>query len=265
MITYKTDEEIELMRQSGKILTDVFKKTIERVAPGITTLELDNYARELIKEFGASPSFETVDNYKFVSCTCLNDCVVHGIPTNYKLKAGDILGLDMGILWKGWHSDASWSIIVGENSVRQKDSETVRQYEKRRKFLDIGEEALREAIKVTRDGNYIWDIGEVIERIVERKGGYHVVHSLTGHGIGRELHEEPFVPGFPEGKREKSPKIQKGMVLAIEVIYGEKSGKIWYGNSDGWTINIQDGSDAGLFEVTVAITAKGPEILTHLV
>lgn len=257
MTLIKTDEEIELMRQGGKILTDVFKKTIEQVVPGITTLELDNFARDLIKKAGASPSFETVDNYKFVSCTCVNDVVVHGLPSEYKLKTGDIFGLDMGILWKGFHSDASWSIIIGENSAKQYDS--------KRKFLEIGQEALREAIKVTREGNYVWDIGEAIERIIERKGGYHVVHSLTGHGIGRALHEDPFIPGFPEGKREKSTKIQKGMVLAVEVIYGENTGKIWYGNSDGWTITTQDGSDAGLFEVTIAITSKGPAILTHLV
>ncbi len=270
-IDLKTKDEIEKMKEGGKILSDVIKKTLEKAKAGTSTIELENFASDLIKKAGALPSFKTVKGYKFATCICVNSCVVHGLPSHYVLKNGDILGLDCGVVWKGLHTDASWSIIVGANSMNQNINDdgqdnikTTNILKKRLRLLEIGKEALIKAIEAAVVGNYVWDIGKAIEDIVEKKGGYFVVHSLTGHGIGKNLHEDPFIPGFPEGKREHSVKIQNGMTLAIEVIYGEKTGKIWYGEDDGWTINIQDGSDAGLFEETVAIVDGKPLILTHL-
>lgn len=254
-ISIKTREEIEVMKEGGEILSRVIIETLKKAKPGVKTIELENFAADLIKKAGALASFKTVENYQFATCICVNDCVVHGLPKNYILKKGDILGVDCGVLWKGFHTDASWTIIVGEENTAASP---------RQKFLEIGKEALSEAIKAAIPGNYIWDIGKVIEDIVEKKGGYHVVHALTGHGIGRKLHEDPFIPGYPSGKRENSEKIVEGMTLAIEVIYGASTGEVWYGNSDGWTITTRDGSDAGLFEVTIAVTSGSPLILTHL-
>lgn len=257
-INLKTKEDFEKMKEGGEILASVIKKTLGVARPGMTTMELEKYASNLIKESGAYPSFKTVQNYQYATCMCVNDIVVHGLPSNYVLKSGDILGIDCGVLWKGLHTDASWSIVLDE---KNGNKEIVN---KRKRLLQIGKEALSKALKVAKPGNYIWDIGKVIEDIVEKKGGYHITHALTGHGIGKELHEDPFIPGFPEGKREKSAKIVEGMALAIEIIYGEKTGSIWYGNSDGWTITTRDGSDSGLFEVTIGIIDEKPVILTHL-
>lgn len=255
-INLKTKEDFEKMKEGGEILSSVIKKTLKMARPGVSTMDLEKYAADMIKKAGALPSFKTVNNYQYATCMCVNDCVVHGLPSSYVLKTGDILGLDCGVLWKGLHTDASWSIIVGEEKTEER--------KQKEKFLEIGKYALEKAISMAVPGNYIWDIGKVIQDIVEKKGGYHVVHALTGHGIGRELHEDPFIPGFPEGKREKSAKIVKGMALAIEIIYGAGTGNVWYGNSDGWTITTRDGSDAGLFEVTIAVTDEKPAILTHL-
>jgi methionyl aminopeptidase len=259
-IKIKTPDEIQLMKESADILSSAFKKTLNAVKSGMTTMDLEKIAMQEIFHLGGKASFQTVEDYKYASCMCVNDCVVHGLPSNYVLKTGDILGIDMGALWKGWHSDASWSVIVDEEKMDKSSSE----YKKKKRLLSIGEEALYESIKEARVGNYVWDISAKTQELIEKKGGYYVVHSLTGHGIGRELHEDPFIPGFASGKRENSPKIVEGMVLAIEMIYGESTGKIWYGTNDGWTINMRDGGFAGLFEATVAIIGGKPVILTHL-
>jgi methionyl aminopeptidase len=259
-IIIKTKEEIQLMKESADILSAAFKKTFASVKSGVTTMDLEKIAMAEILRLGGKASFQTVEDYKYASCMCVNDCVVHGLPSNYVLKPGDILGIDMGALWKGWHSDASWSVIVDEDKLDKNSDD----YKSKRRLLDIGEEALFASIKEAKVGNYIWDISNKTQEIIEKKGGYHVVHSLTGHGIGRELHEDPFIPGFTSGKRENSPKIVEGMTLAIEMIYGETTGKIWYGTNDGWTINMVGGGLAGLFEATIAIIDGKPVILSHL-
>jgi methionyl aminopeptidase len=253
-INIKTREEIEIMVEGGDILGDIFLKTLLQVKAGVKTIELERFAAELIEKSGAKPSFKTVNHYQFTTCMCVNDVVVHGLPNDYVLQEGDILGIDMGVLWKGFHTDASWSVIVG----CEKFDEKVR-------FLQIGKEALHKAIEVAVVGNYVWDISHAIQDTVEKKGGYHCVRVLTGHGVGKILHEDPFIPCYIEGKREKSPRLTEGMTLAIEVIYGQKTGQVWYGNDDGWTITTKDGSWAGLFEETIAVTSGKPRILTHLV
>lgn len=266
-IKIKTKNEIDIMAEGGDILGDIFIKTLKEVHPGVTTMELEKFAADLIEKAGAKPSFKTVNHYQFATCMCVNDVVVHGLPNEYVLQKGDILGIDMGVLWKGFHTDASWSVVLPATvspSNRFLSSETVREDSKQR-FLEIGKEALREAIRVAVVGNYVWDISKAIQDIVEKKGGYHCVRVLTGHGVGKVLHEDPFIPCYTEGKREKSPRLTEGMTLAIEVIYGQKTGKVWYGNDDGWTITTKDGSLAGLFEETVAVTSGKPRILTHLV
>lgn len=251
MIDIKTKEEIEIMKHGGKILSDVLWEVLDNIKPGVTEIEADALADRLILEKGGEIAFKKVKGYKHATCISTNNVVVHGIPSNYKFKEGDIVGIDCGVFYKGFNTDMSHSIIVGG----EKDPSVV-------KFLETGERALNEAIKQAVIGNRIGHISKTIQDIVEKEGGYGVVRSLIGHGVGRELHEEPEVPGYLNKKIEKTPALREGMTIAIEVIYNMGSYEVSYLNDDDWTISSSDGSLSGLFERTVAITKDGPLILT---
>lgn len=251
MISIYTDQEIGLIRESGKITAQVLQQVLQKVAPGITTRELDQYTDELIGKSGGKPSFKTVKGYHWATCMNVNDTVVHGIPNEYKLQEGDRLGVDLGTYFKGFHSDASWSVIVGAERPDQKTGE----------FLKTGKTALDLAIKQCVAGSRIGDISKAIQDTVQG-GGYSCVKQLVGHGVGRELHEDPEVPCYVRGKIGNTPEIKVGMVLAIEVIYNMGRSEVVYGSDDGWTIVSRDESVSGLFEHTVAVTAQGPKILT---
>lgn len=242
----KSDEEVEMARISGKICSQALAKVLSVVEEGVTCSRLDEVAKREIESKGAKPSFMTVDDYKWTICTTVNDQVVHGIPGLRELMPGDILGIDIGALYKGFHSDMAISLAVGEISAEKE------------RFLKTGKETLDKAIGQMRIGNRIGDISATIQEGIEG-AGYSIVKNLTGHGVGRELHEEPMVPGF--GKRGKGPKIQKNMILAIEVIYAEESGEVKL-EGDNWTISTVDGSLGGLFEQTVLATDSGPIVLT---
>lgn len=242
----KTKKEIELMKKSGDICAKALKKVLESVKQGVTLEELDTIAKEEIERYGASSSFMTVEDYKHTICTTVNNQVVHGIPTHRALQRGDILGIDIGALYNGYHSDLAISVPVG--TVSKKDE----------KFLEIGKRTLSKAISVARAGNHIGDISATIQNGVE-SAGYSVVKSLTGHGVGKKLHEDPMVPGF--GKFGTGPKLEEDMTLAIEVIYTQGSGEVIL-EKDNWTISSEDGSLGGLFEKTIAITKNGPIVLT---
>lgn len=248
MIEIKSPEEISIMAEGGRILAEVLGKVLERAVVGATTLDLDRYADELIMAAGARPSFKMEKEYRFATCMCVNEMVVHGIPTEYKLKEGDILGVDLGVYYKGFHTDASWTIEVKSTSQNSK-------------FLEIGETALEKAVKKCVAGNHVGDISRAIQETVEG-AGYACVRQLVGHGIGRDLHEDPEIPGFLRRRIENTPLIKKGMVFAVEVIYNMGKSPVVYGNSDGWTIVTRDGFPSGLFEHTVAVTDRGPEVLT---
>ncbi len=250
MIDIKTPEEIEAMRVGGKILSNVLFETLAAAKPGVSEIELDAMADRLIAEKGGEAAFKKVKGYSHATCISTNDVVVHGIPTDYRLEDGDIIGIDCGVFYKGFYTDMSHSIIVGE-----RDSQV-------EKFLEIGEKALHEAIAEVKPGNHIGNISEVIQRIVEKEGGYSVVRSLIGHGVGRELHEDPEVPGYLVKKIEKTPELKPGMTIAVEVIYNMGKPDVSFANNDGWTITTTDGSLSGLFERTVAVTKDGMEILT---
>ncbi len=252
-IKIKTSQEINLMAEGGKILSAILAKTLTKAAPGISTRELDKYAQDLILAAGGKPSFKMEKGYYFTTCMCVNDIVVHGIPTDYRLKNGDILGVDAGVFYKGFHTDASWTKAV--NTAKSKASSRVE------KFLATGEAALDRAIGQCMPGNHVGDISKTIQETVEG-AGYSVVRQLVGHGVGRDLHENPEIPGFVRGRTENTPKILPGMVFAVEVIYNYGGPQVVYGGDDGWTIVTRDGSPSGLFEHTVAITDRGPEILT---
>lgn len=246
MINIYTPEEIALIRQGGCITACALKKALQKVSPGITTLELDKYVEDLIVAAGAKPSFKMEKGYHFATCMCVNDVVVHGIPTDYKLQKGDILGIDLGSYNQGFHSDASWSVVVGGEP---------------NEFLKTGEKALFAAIKACKPGKHIGDVSSAIQDIVEG-AGYNCVRQLVGHGVGHKLHEDPEIPCYLQGNVQNTPEIKTGMVLAIEVIYNQGQSPVVYANNDGWSIVTRDGLPSGLFEHTVAIKADGPEILT---
>lgn len=252
-IHLKTPEEIEIMAKGGKILSDTVWEVLKHAKPGVSELELDALAQKLIEKQGGKPGFKFVKGYHHTLCTSTNDTIVHGIPTNYQLREGDVFGIDCGVLLDGFNTDMSETIVVGGEDKADP---------KVRKFLQTGKRALEEALKEVKPGNRVGNISEVIQTIVEREGGYGVTRELIGHGVGKKLHEDPPVPGYIARKVEKTPLLVEGMVIAVEVIYNMGSREIAFAGTDDWTIKTRDGSLSGLFERTVAITKDGYRLLT---
>lgn len=246
--------ELELMRKGGIIARQALKKALESIKVGVSELEIDEIAKEEIYRLGGELSYKSVANYKYATCITVNDQVVHGIPTERKFVSGDIVGIDLAVKFKGWHTDCAWSILVGSRKSPEGEKVGIQ----KEKFLRTGEEALWLGIQHAVEGNKVSDISHAIQTKVE-SAGYHVVRSLVGHGIGRSLHEDPEVPGF--GQKGTGPILKKGMALAIEVIYGKGTSDVVLG-SDGWTFSTADGSWAGLFEMTVVVGEKEAEVLT---
>lgn len=251
MIHIKTKQEVEIMAAGGKILSEVMWDLVKNVKPGFSELELDALAEKLIREKGGEPGFKRVDGYKYSICISTNDVVVHGIPTDYKFKEGDVVGIDCGVYYEGFHTDMSETGRISKELKNDSIDD----------FLFTGRDALKKAIETARISNNIGHISKTIQDIVEGKG-YSVVRSLVGHGVGRQLHEEPEVPGYLAEPIEQTPKLTEGMVIAIEVIYNMGGSELIFANKDGWTLKTEDGSLSGLFERTVAITKEGPLVLT---
>jgi methionyl aminopeptidase len=195
----------------------------------------------------------------------VNDVVVHGIPGDYILRKNDILGIDCGVYYQGFHTDCAWSIIVGNKKTYPESKITKDQIglSLEEKFLNTGRLAWQKAIMKVKKDNHIYDISHTIQETIESQE-YSVVKSLVGHGVGRDLHEAPEIPGTTKGKRESTPKIIPGMVLAVEVIYNLGSPDVVYKGNDGWTIATKDGTISGLFESTVAVTSHGSYVLTGI-
>lgn len=250
MIDYKTPEEIKIMQHGGHILADVLGRVMDAIKPGVSEIEIDKLAEKLIREQGGEPGFQKVPGYRNTICVSTNDVVVHGIPSVYRFQPGDVVGIDCGVFYKGFHTDMSDSKIVPGGDAPEGASE----------FLRIGKYALDEAIKEAVIGNRIGHISKKIQNIVEG-AGYSIVRSLIGHGVGRELHEEPEVPGYLAHPIEKTPALKEGMTIAVEVIYNMGSREVVL-DQDGWTIRTEDGRLAGLYERTIAITKNGPLMLT---
>lgn len=250
MIKIKTEEEIKIMAEGGKILKKVIDQVVDATKPGMTTRELDSMARKLIVENGGQTSFDKVKGYNWALCTPVNEEIVHTPPNDRKLVAGDVLCIDIGVFYKGFHTDYSTTFVVGGTD----DQKII-------KFLEVGKNTLEKAIEKVRVGNRIGDISQLIEKEIEGHG-YCVVHELTGHGVGRSLHEDPYVYGYVEKPIEKTAKIEEGMVLAIEIIYSFTSSHIKYLDHDDWTLVTDDGSISACFERTVAVYKKCPFILT---
>lgn len=250
MIKIKTEKEIGIMHEGGKILKKVIDQVVDATKPGMTTRELDSMARKLIVENGGQTSFDKVKGYNWALCTPVNEEIVHTPPNDRKLVAGDVLCIDIGVFYKGFHTDYSTTFVVGGTD----DQKII-------KFLEVGKNTLEKAIEKVRVGNRIGDISQLIEKEIEGHG-YCVVHELTGHGVGRSLHEDPYVYGYVEKPIEKTAKIEEGMVLAIEIIYSFTSSHIKYLDHDDWTLVTDDGSISACFERTVAVYKKCPFILT---
>lgn len=235
--------ELKLMRESGKIASSALKKALQAVQVGMTGLKIDKIAEEEIYRLGGDLSYKTVPGYKFATCITVNEQVVHGIPTDRKLKEKDLVSIDLAVEYKGWHTDCAWSVIVGG---------------KKEEFLEVGEQALRDGIAQAIVGNRVGDIGAAIQSRVEG-AGYSVVRSLVGHGVGRSLHEKPEIPGY--GTAGTGTMLKKGMTLAIEVIYAQGLSEVTL-EKDGWTYSTVDKSLGGLFEMTVVVGKKPVLILT---
>ena len=247
MISIKTKEEIEIMKSGGKILAKIMKELEKEVKPGITTNYLDKAASSLVFKYGAKPSFKGYDNFPAVVCTSVNEEVVHIPPSERILKEGDIIVLDLGIKYKGFHTDTASTIPVGKI-----DPEALR-------LIKATKKALKRGIKKAVIGNTFGDIGNTIQRYVESQG-FNIVRDLCGHGIGRELHEDPQILNY--GKRKTGPVIKKGMVFALEPITTSGDYKIKKTETGGY--KTRDNSLSAHFEHTLAITEKGTEILTEL-
>ncbi|MFQ5452113.1 MAG: type I methionyl aminopeptidase [Candidatus Paceibacterota bacterium] len=248
MINYKASEEIELMRQSGKILQSVFKKVVPHAKPGISTIELDKIAEEEILANGAKPSFKTVSGYEHSTNICINEQIVHTPPSDRLIKQGDVVTIDSGVLFKGFHTDSAVTFQVGAVTPEVK------------RFLDVGKQTLKKAIAVTYVGNYISDVSETIQTGIEA-AGYQVSYELTGHGVGKILHEDPIIPGFVKKHAKKKILIKSGMTLAIEVIYAQGSGQITSEQGSNWSLITTDKSLSACFENTVAVVQDKTFIL----
>lgn len=250
MIIRKTPADIEKMRAAGAVVARCLKELSEFVVPGqTTTKDIDRKAEELIAKYGGVSSFKNYRGYPNTVCVAVNEEVVHGIPSDRVLMPGDILGLDLGVAVDGWHADAALSLAVGAAASPEAMA-----------LLRVTKEALYKGIEQARVGNRLSDIGHAIQAYVE-KHGYSVVRELVGHGIGRNLHEEPNVPNY--GRPGKGIRLEEGMTLAIEPMVN-MGGMEVETLGDNWTVVTADRSLSAHFEHTVAITRSGPDILTLL-
>lgn len=244
MIKIKTKKQIEIMQKGGKIASKTLSKVLSYAKPGITLKDLDSIAETEILSLNGKPSFKTVNNYEYTTCINVNDGIVHGIPNGYVLKKGDLVSIDLGVLYDGFHTDLSYTLEVDSN--------------KEEKFLSIGKEALDAAINNCRVGKRLGDISNAMQVIVENSG-FSVSKDLVGHGIGKNLHEDPYVPCY--GAKNSGMKLKNGMVFAIEIIYQKGGPKLVLADDD-WTLSTADLSLSGLFEKTVAILNGGPILIT---
>jgi methionyl aminopeptidase len=246
VIIKKSPAEIDAMAAAGEILVKTMDLLAGKIRPGVTTLELDAAAEKFIRSQGATPAFKGYRGFPGSICSSPNDMVVHGIPGRFKLRRGDILSVDIGVVKDGWVADAARTFGVGEVSPVAA------------KLMEVTEGALFAAVEQCRPGNRLGDVSHAVQEHVEA-AGFSIVRSLVGHGVGRDMHEEPQVPNY--GPAGKGVPLQEGMVLAVEPMVTVGRHMVRMGD-DGWAIYSQDGSLAAHFEFTIAITATGPRILT---
>lgn len=248
MVILKSSWEIDLIRKSGRIVAEALARLTKLVAPGITTLDLDRLAEEYILKRGAKPAFKGYRGYPYSLCASVNEQVVHALPSERKLKEGDIVSLDLGSIVDGYYGDAAVTVPVGQVS------------DEANRLIDVTQESLRRAIDTVHPGGRLSDISHAVQAAVEAEG-FSVVRLFVGHGIGRSLHEEPQIPNF--GPPGHGPVLKTGMVLAIEPMVNAGSPDVMI-LEDRWTAVTCDGSLSAHFEHTVALTENGTEVLTSL-
>lgn len=245
-VEVRNSEEIQLMKRAGLIVYDVLSRITDAVRPGISTRRLDQIADDCIRKAGAVPSFKGYRGYPASICTSPNEVVVHGIPDDYRLRDGDIIGIDCGAILDGWHGDAAVTLPVGEIA------------DEAAELIAVTRNSLAAGIRQAVDGNRLGDIGFAVQEVAE-SAGFSVVREYVGHGIGREMHEAPQIPNY--GPPDSGKRIKSGNVFALEPMInaGDFATKVL---DDGWTVVTRDGSLSAHFEHTVALTPDGPEILT---
>jgi len=246
MIILKSPEEIQKMGETNAIVAEVLACLSEKVKPGVTTSELNEYAEVTAHKRGAKPAFKGYGGFPFALCASLNSEVVHGFPSDRPLEEGDIISLDYGVYYKGYYGDSAITVAVGRISASAA------------RLMKVTEEALYKGIEKAREGNRLGDISFAVQSCVE-KAGFSVVRDYVGHGIGKDLHEDPPIPNF--GVRGRGVKLRAGMVMAIEPMVNEGSYVVGV-KPDGWTVVTDDGSLSAHFEHTIAVTEDGPVILS---
>ena len=246
-VSIKSKREIELMRESCRLLAIVHKAMEEAIKPGISTLDIDRLGEKMIRELGCIPNFKNYHGYPASICVSVNDEVVHGIPSKHRiLQEGDIVSLDAGLIYKGYHSDAARTHAVGKIS------------QEAQQLIDVTRQSFFEGIKMAKAGNHLYDISNAIDAYVSQYG-YGIVRDLVGHGIGTQLHEDPQIPNFAQKKR--GLRLEPGMTLAIEPMINIGRADVeWL--DDDWTVVTEDGSLSAHYENTILITEGEPEILT---
>ena len=247
--TQKTEEEIAIMKEGGARLGRVKANLRKMVKEGMAASQIEEEANRLIEKEGGKASFKMVEGYSWATCINVNAGLVHGIPKQSLIfKKGDVVSVDVGLYYQGFHTDTSFTTAIEPT-------------DEVKRFLEVGEDALKKAINKVIVGNRIFDISLAIQDTIE-SAGYSPIRALTGHGVGKELHEEPKITCFVIGSRQDSPEIKPGMTLAIEVMYAQGKPDVELGR-DGWTISVRDGKISALFEETVAVTPHGPLVLTE--
>ena len=255
MITIKSEKEIEKMTEAARVWKIVLKAIEENIKEGVTTLELDKIAEKTIRANGATPSFQGEDNgygnkFKWSICASVNDEIIHGIPNNNKLKNGDVLCLDMGVYKNGYHADAGRTYIVGGDKYA---TENVK------KLVKVTRDAFFEGIKYAKEGYRVGDISNAIEQYIT-KNGFTILEGYQGHGVGKEMHEDPGVPNY--GNKGTGPRLKAGMALAIEPMVCEGKNDV-YTKKDHWTVATIDGKMTAYYENTLIITKNDPILLTY--
>lgn len=241
-------KQLATIVEGGKRLAAIRDQLVRDVVPGQKLSAVETLAQQLIGQYGGTPSFKLVPGYRHATCISINEGVVHGIPTDRVIQAADVVSLDIGLLFQGWHTDTATTVAAGSPIPAD------------RQFLQAGREALARAIAQAIAGNRVGDISLAIQTTIEN-AGYACIRTLTGHGIGRQLHEEPSIPCVLMGRIEETPKLVEGQALAIEVIYSQGSPEVKL-SPDGWTLATKDQSRAALFEETVIVGAEKPVIVT---
>ena len=249
MVILKLPEEIEKARASSQIVAEVLSKLRDKVKPGISTKELDRFAEDIARKRGAKPAFKGYRGYPYSLCTSVNEEVVHGMPSERILKEGDIISLDFGVCYNGFFGDAAITLPVGKIA------------DSAQKLIEVTEQSLYAGIEQAKKGNRLGDISSSVQQIVEIPG-FSVVRDFVGHGIGRNLHEDPQIPNY--GKKGRGIELKRGMILAIEPMVNQGTYKVKI-MQDAWTVVTEDGMLSAHFEHSVAITENGPDILSKLI